>query len=248
MLNKFGKFLIVFGLIGLSSNIVITISFESIIESTPKPIFITMLLISIISFCLSFSFIYYNSMPQKRKKVIRIISIVSCIILLFGLFSKSMRWAGASAEAITAIFLFSFGCLPLIIKSRYEKRKSIISKTALRLSIVDLLAILFLCLGALFKFMHWPGWLFLTVPGCVLLVVSIFGWNVSFRKEVNLRQEAEEKLKLTLKALEEKNHFIEEKQNEILASIRYAKRIQQALLPTEKFIERNINKLKNNIT
>ena len=188
MLNKFGKFLIVFGLIGLSSNIVITISFESIIESIPKPIFITMLLIPIISFCLSFSFIYYNSMPQKRKKVIRIISIVSCIILLFGLFSKSMRWAGASAEAITAIFLFLFGCLPLIIKSRYEKRKSIISKTALRLSIVDLLAILFLCLGALFKFMHWPGWLFLTVPGCVLLVVSIFGWNVSFRKEVNLRQ------------------------------------------------------------
>jgi hypothetical protein len=38
---------------------------------------------------------------------------------------------------------------------------------------------------------------------------------------------------------------VEEKQKEIIDSIRYAKRIQQALLPNEKYIERNLkNKFK----
>ncbi|HRN43028.1 MAG TPA: hypothetical protein PK649_13290, partial [Vicingus sp.] len=38
---------------------------------------------------------------------------------------------------------------------------------------------------------------------------------------------------------------LEEKNEEIIASIRYAKRIQDALLTSQKYIERNINRLKN---
>jgi tetratricopeptide (TPR) repeat protein len=41
-------------------------------------------------------------------------------------------------------------------------------------------------------------------------------------------------------------HQVEEKQKEVIDSIRYAKRIQVALLPTEKLIERRLQKLKNN--
>ncbi len=37
--------------------------------------------------------------------------------------------------------------------------------------------------------------------------------------------------------------IIEEKQKEILDSIRYAKRIQKSLLPTEKYIQKNLNRL-----
>jgi tetratricopeptide (TPR) repeat protein len=44
------------------------------------------------------------------------------------------------------------------------------------------------------------------------------------------------------KELTEKNHEIAEKNKEILDSIRYAKRIQTSLLPTEKYIERILNK------
>lgn len=54
------------------------------------------------------------------------------------------------------------------------------------------------------------------------------------------------------KALEEKNQLIEsqkslveEKQKEILDSIKYARRIQTALLPTEKFFEKNLERVKN---
>ena len=37
----------------------------------------------------------------------------------------------------------------------------------------------------------------------------------------------------------------QEQQKEIIDSIIYAKRIQQSLMPTEKYIERNVNKLKD---
>jgi hypothetical protein len=45
-------------------------------------------------------------------------------------------------------------------------------------------------------------------------------------------------------ALESKNRIIEEKQKEILDSIKYARRIQKAHLPNENFLDRTIKKLK----
>lgn len=45
--------------------------------------------------------------------------------------------------------------------------------------------------------------------------------------------------------IETQKEVVEEKQREILDSIRYAKRIQQSLMPTSKYIEKNINRLKD---
>ena len=42
--------------------------------------------------------------------------------------------------------------------------------------------------------------------------------------------------------LEKQKTLIEDKQTEILSSIRYAKRIQDSLLPSKKYISKNINK------
>ncbi len=56
-------------------------------------------------------------------------------------------------------------------------------------------------------------------------------------------------LRLTRKQkilIESQKNLVEEKQKEILDSIHYAKRIQQSLLPTEKYIERSISRLKSN--
>ena len=48
------------------------------------------------------------------------------------------------------------------------------------------------------------------------------------------------------KTIVEKAHLLlEEKNTEIIASIRYAKRIQDALMTSQKYIERNINRLKS---
>lgn len=46
--------------------------------------------------------------------------------------------------------------------------------------------------------------------------------------------------------IEEQKGILEEKQKEILDSIQYAKRIQQTLLPSEKSIQKSLNKLKKN--
>ena len=47
------------------------------------------------------------------------------------------------------------------------------------------------------------------------------------------------------KILLEQKDIIEEKNKDITASIRYAKRIQQTIMPSEKFIEKSIDRLKN---
>lgn len=188
-----------------------------------------LLLISYVFFCVSFSLIFYNSVTLKRNKVIKVISIISGTVFIIGWCFKFLHWPGASILVITSNFLFSFGCLPLIMKSRYEKRISLVTEKTLILSIADMISISFILNGLLFKFMHWPGGIHLIISGSVILVITFISWNISFRKEVKLRLVAEEKLKETL-------NIIEEKQKEITDSINYAKRIQDAILPSIEFV------------
>ena len=51
-----------------------------------------------------------------------------------------------------------------------------------------------------------------------------------------------QKQKINIEITQQK-HMIEEKQKEILDSIHYAKRIQTALLTSERYIDKNLNKL-----
>jgi hypothetical protein len=53
----------------------------------------------------------------------------------------------------------------------------------------------------------------------------------------------ERKVKERTAELEEQRDIIEEKNKEITDSIKYAKRIQSTLLPSEKYIEKNLNRL-----
>jgi tetratricopeptide (TPR) repeat protein len=81
-----------------------------------------------------------------------------------------------------------------------------------------------------------------SVSGVLLLVVG-FAFFV-FR---NLRVTQKQKLIIELQkqTVENQKDLVEEKQKEILDSIRYAKRIQTSLLPTDKYIERSLKKLSN---
>ncbi|MES2764086.1 MAG: SpoIIE family protein phosphatase [Bacteroidota bacterium] len=119
------------------------------------------------------------------------------------------------------------------MKTRYENRKTLLSERTLVLSIADMISFVFIINGLLFKVMHWPGSLFLIQAGIVTLVITFIFWNISFRKEVKLRLVAEEKLKETLNEVEEKN-------KEITDSINYAKRIQEAILPSRAFIKTHL--------
>ena len=92
-----------------------------------------------------------------------------------------------------------------------------------------------------FKFEVRPPW-WQTLWFRVFVVLVILGSVIFFikwreRKLVSEKEILEETVKV-------RTHEIAEKQKEILDSIRYAKRIQTAQLPTEKYITNNINKLK----
>jgi hypothetical protein len=70
----------------------------------------------------------------------------------------------------------------------------------------------------------------------VLTTVVIF--SIMLYKRFRLTQKQKD-------LIEEQKVLVEEKQGEILDSIRYAQRIQKSLLPTEKYLEKNIRKFDN---
>lgn len=69
---------------------------------------------------------------------------------------------------------------------------------------------------------------------CGLVLVLIFLLIIFNRFKLIKKQKFE---------IEKQKHLVEEKQKEVMDSIAYAKRIQQALLPSGKYIERVVNKL-----
>ena len=84
----------------------------------------------------------------------------------------------------------------------------------------------------------------------IITIAGIVGFLLAMLLAVVFYKSAKQKNRDNI-LLEEKNTIIEEhrsvlelKNKEILDSIQYAKRIQMAILPNEKYIERNLNKLK----
>lgn len=67
----------------------------------------------------------------------------------------------------------------------------------------------------------------------LLLAFGVFAYN---RFKVTQKQKS---------IIENQKHLVEEKQKEILDSIHYAKRIQSSLMPTDKYVEKVISRLKN---
>jgi tetratricopeptide (TPR) repeat protein len=64
------------------------------------------------------------------------------------------------------------------------------------------------------------------------------------RKQKDLIEEQKGILEIQKQEVETQKAIVEEKQKEIIDSITYARRIQRSLLPTEKYIQNSINRLK----
>lgn len=231
--NKIGKYILTI-CITIFVFLIVSLFLPSVIfEDIPEYFAAPLILFLFFLFCISFVLIFYHSSLEKRKKAIKVLSIISAVIFVIAWFFKFMHWPGASILTIVTFFLFSFGTLPLIIKSRYEKRKTLISAKTLILSLADMISIALIILGFLSRVMHWPGGNNMIITGVVILIITFIFWNISFRKEVKLRLAAEEKLRYTLQE-------VEEKQKEITDSINYAKRIQEAIFPSHDFIKSNL--------
>ena len=78
----------------------------------------------------------------------------------------------------------------------------------------------------------------LTFAGMIVICVTIFSILLYKRYRITQKQKI---------VIESQKHLVEEKQKEILDSIYYAKRIQDSLLATERYIEKTITRLKDKV-
>ncbi|MBE7441452.1 MAG: tetratricopeptide repeat protein [Flavobacteriales bacterium] len=87
------------------------------------------------------------------------------------------------------------------------------------------------------------------IAGGLVLVILFFGFVFNrlqvTKKQKNIIEAQKQEVEQQKEIVEKAHLLLEEKNSEIIASIRYAKRIQDALLTSQKYIERNINRLKN---
>jgi hypothetical protein len=154
--------------------------------------------------------------------------------------------AGGRIELITGVLLLCFFYGTLVFKNKYEKWKIFTRSKwdAFFLSMFDFVGIALVLLGMVFKIQHWPFADIMSLTGIIVLGVGIFSWNQKFKREVVYRKETEDKLKSSLEQIEAQHKTLEEKQKEIIDSIRYAKRIQHSQLPTDVYISSVMKRLK----
>lgn len=165
------------------------------------------------------------AMNSKTKTAKRIHLGISVGLVSGAFLFKFMHWPTAGPQLIVGIIWFSFAYSPIELKDKYYKWLPY-SKTkfeSLLLSSIDYLGFSSLTVGFMFRVQHWPGGKLLFYSGMVLLALGLIAWNFKFKKEVVRRKEAEDK--------------IHEQYTEIQDSINYAKRIQSAILPSEKMFE-----------
>jgi tetratricopeptide (TPR) repeat protein len=87
------------------------------------------------------------------------------------------------------------------------------------------------------------------IAGFLLVLVFagfIFRSLRTTRKQKNIIELQKNIVEDQKNTVELQKHIVEEKQKEIIDSINYAKRIQQSQLPTEKYINKNLNRLQKN--
>lgn len=237
-IRKLGNYFIIQGLILIPLFIYLMEN-----ELIPENIFsVVGSFLSVILLFLGFSLRYMNAQEKKRKKIAYWLLGISIVIIYSGLNFKVNHWKGAGLLIIVGILMFSFTALPLIVKVRYEKWKYFTTNSihTLIVCISDLLSIMSISLGILFKIQHWPAANILFFSGIILFFISFIAWNIIFKKSLRKSRESETKLNDALKELKSKHEIIEEKNKEITDSINYAKRLQDAILPPKKMIDEYI--------
>jgi hypothetical protein len=112
------------------------------------------------------TFKHYYFMNSTMK----ISGYVSSLMILVGSFFKLQHWPGANILILSGVFFLTVLFLPLLFilkfKSTEENNRSVV------LSIIAFVASLLICIGILFRILHWPGARMMTIIGCSLLILG----------------------------------------------------------------------------
>jgi serine phosphatase RsbU (regulator of sigma subunit) len=190
-----------------------------------------MLIWLILAFLFSFigMSITWQSKSYEKKKTIRKYFLVLLAVLLFLTIISYYLNTYFYWFYLLSILFFSFGTTPLNASIRIKKWTNYVdSKLILNLlCYADHLGIILLTLGLTWKTMHWPLANQFILIGVILLIVAALSWNKIFRKQIDLRIVAENELK--------------HKNQEIMDSINYAKRIQHSFLASDQLLDQNLD-------
>ena len=113
---------------------------------------------------LTFKHYYFMNTTMK------ISGYVSSVMILIGSIFKIQHWPGANIMILSGVFFLSVIFLPLLFilkfKSSEENNRSVV------LSIIGFVSSILICVGILFRILHWPGARMMTIIGCSLLLLG----------------------------------------------------------------------------
>jgi serine phosphatase RsbU (regulator of sigma subunit) len=191
---------------------------------------------AVVLFPLGLSFLFFNKTVAQRKKIAKIGFISSFVLIGCGYLSAIYHLPGARIEDMIGIIFLSFFYGPLKFKDKYETWKVYArsKRNAFVLSLLDFVGMGAMMLGALFQFQHWPWGRELLLIGATVLFFGVILWKRILKREVFYRKEAEDKVKESLIKIEESH-------KEIRDSINYAKRLQDAILPSDENFQKTLS-------
>jgi hypothetical protein len=113
---------------------------------------------------LTFKHYYFMNATMK------ISGYVSSLMILIGSIFKIQHWPGANVLILVGVFFLAVVFLPLLFilkfKSTEENNRSVV------LSIIGFVSAILICVGILFRILHWPGARMMTITGCSLLLLG----------------------------------------------------------------------------
>ncbi len=113
---------------------------------------------------LTFKHYYFMNATMK------ISGYVSSLMILIGSIFKIQHWPGANVLILVGVFFLAVVFLPLLFilkfKSTEENNRSVV------LSIIGFVSAILICVGILFRILHWPGARMITITGCSLLLLG----------------------------------------------------------------------------
>ena len=112
------------------------------------------------------TFKHYYFMNSTMK----ISGYVSSLMILIGSIFKIEHWPGANALILVGVFFLAVLFLPLLFilkfKASEENNRSVV------LSIIGFVSAILICVGVLFRILHWPGARMMIVIACSLLLLA----------------------------------------------------------------------------
>src|ERR1700741_4029389 len=102
------------------------------------------------------------------KKIMIGTGLISAVLMIVGIFFKSMHWPGAAMFLVLGIGSSSLIFLPMLFTLKVKEKKQ--AKEKLIIGVGTLAGIL-MSLGILFKVMHWPGANVMGLGSAIIMLV-----------------------------------------------------------------------------